>query len=107
MHQYKFGADLLERSFSEKPLGVLVDNRLAMNQQSALVAKKANGILRCIKKSVASRLRNVILLFCSGETTSGTLCPVLCSPVQERQGTVGERQALGHQDDEKPGASPS
>ena len=65
MHQYKFGADLLERSFSEKPLGVLVDNRLAMSQQSALVAKKANGILRCIKKSVASRLRNVILLFYS------------------------------------------
>ena len=61
MHQYSLGADLLERRSAEKDVGVLVDNMLAMSQQYALVAKKASGILECIKKSVASRLREVIL----------------------------------------------
>ena len=49
MHQYRLGADLLERSFPKRDLGVLVDNRLAMSEQCAFVAKKAHGILGCIK----------------------------------------------------------
>ncbi|PKU47469.1 rna-directed dna polymerase from mobile element jockey-like [Limosa lapponica baueri] len=61
MHQYRFGADLLESTSEEKDLGVLVDNRMTMSQQCALVAKKANGILGCIRKSVTSRSRVVIL----------------------------------------------
>jgi len=60
-HQYGSEADLLERSSAEKNLGVLVDNRLAMSQQCAVVSKKANGILGCIKKNVTGMLREVIL----------------------------------------------
>jgi len=61
MHQYRLGADLLESSSVVRDLGVLVDDRLTMSQQCALVAKKANGISGCIEKSVASRTREVLL----------------------------------------------
>ncbi|KAJ7413737.1 hypothetical protein WISP_88692 [Willisornis vidua] len=61
MHQCKLGADLLESSSVEKELGVLSDNKLPTSQQCALVAKKANGILVFIGKSIASRSGKVIL----------------------------------------------
>ncbi|PKU47476.1 rna-directed dna polymerase from mobile element jockey-like [Limosa lapponica baueri] len=64
-HQYRLGADLLESTSEEKDLGVLVDNGMTMSQQCALVAKKANGILGYIRKSVTSRSRVVILSLCS------------------------------------------
>uniref|UniRef100_A0A8B9V0B7 Reverse transcriptase domain-containing protein n=1 Tax=Anas zonorhyncha TaxID=75864 RepID=A0A8B9V0B7_9AVES len=55
MYQYRLGDDLLERSSVEKDLGVLVDDRLTMSKQCTLVARRANGILVCIKRSVDSR----------------------------------------------------
>ena len=42
-----------------------MDDRLAMRQQCATVAKKASGILRCFKSSVASTFREVILVLYS------------------------------------------
>ncbi|KAK4807067.1 hypothetical protein QYF61_018408 [Mycteria americana] len=60
-HQYLLGDAQLGSSFSAKNLGVLVDTKLNMSQQCALVAKKANGILDCIRQSITSRSREVIL----------------------------------------------
>ena len=85
-------------------LGVLADGKLDLSQQCALTAQKANHILGCIKRSVARRLREVILPLCSGEASPGILHPDVESSAQERHGPIRLHPGEGHKNDPRDGA---
>ncbi|GAB0190629.1 cAMP-dependent protein kinase inhibitor alpha [Grus japonensis] len=78
-HVYRVGEEWIESSPEEKDLGVLIDEKLNISRQCALAAQKANCVLGCIKRSVTSRSREVIL-----PLYSALMRPhqVLCSPLR-------------------------
>jgi len=88
-YQYRLGDEEIESSPAEKDFGVLLDEKLDTSQQCALAGQKASRILGCIKSSMASRSREVILPLCSGETPPGFPRPFLEPSAQERHGDVG------------------
>jgi len=71
----------------EKDLGMLVDTGLIMSQQCAQVAKKADGILACIRNAAGSQQEqgsDHLSVLSSGEAIPPVLCSVLDPSLQER-----------------------
>ena len=77
-----------------RDLGVLEDSKLRMSQEHTLVAKATDIILGYIRKSIASRSREVILPFCSALVRPYLeYCVQFCAPQYKRH--TGEILSAG------------
>lgn len=60
-HWYRLENNWQGYSSTEKNMWVRVESKLDMNEQSTLATMKPNSTLHCINKSLASRLRKIIV----------------------------------------------
>ena len=86
-HKSRLGDEWIESSPVEKDLGVLVDGELTVSQQCTLTAQKANRVLGCIKRSVASRSMEEILPLYSALVRPPLQCCVLLWGHQHQKDT--------------------
>lgn len=61
VYQYMLWANWLGSRLVEKHLRISVDTKLSVSQQHALAIKNVNSLLRCTRKSTASRSKIVII----------------------------------------------
>ncbi|PKU40361.1 reverse hypothetical protein [Limosa lapponica baueri] len=91
-HKCRLGGEWIDQ---EKDLGVLVDEKLNMSWRCVLAAQKANYILGCMKKSVASRSNEVILpLYSALVRPHLEYCVQLWSPQHKDMDLLKQVQAM-------------